>query len=197
MRLALVAIVQDEEPLVARWVAGWRLPDLFDEVVVVDGGSADGTVAALGREGISAITRPFAAQRRNRDFAAQRNFALEHVTAEWVLELDADEVPSKPFLSGIRTIAQQCAASGVDVVGLARLNFHDSQLQSGPGYRGLDYQYRLHARAARWRGAVHEVLHGDRGRIELDLTDGHFIQHMKTEARFLERNALYREIESR
>jgi glycosyltransferase involved in cell wall biosynthesis len=189
MRLALVAILQDEEPLIARWVAGWRRPSLFDEVVVVDGGSKDGTVAALAREGLTAIVRPFP-----RDFAQQRNIALEHVTADWVFELDADEVPSKPLLSGLRTIAEQCTASGVDVVGIARLNFHDAQLRPGPGYRGLDYQYRLHARSARWSGAVHEVLHGTGGRIELDISDGHFIQHLKTEGRHLERNALYQGI---
>lgn len=186
MRLALVAIVQDEEPLIARWVAGWRLPGLFDEVIVFDGGSQDGTVEALRREGVAPIVRPFPG-----DFAQQRNSALEHVTADWVFELDADEVPSKPLLAGLRTIAEQCTVSGVDVVGIARLNFHDAQLQPGPGYRGLDYQYRLHTRSARWRGAVHEVLSGVGGRIELSLTDGHFIQHMKTEARHRERNALY------
>lgn len=193
MSLALVSIMQDEGPLIARWVMGWRqLPDVFDEVIIVDGGSRDGTVAALEREGLSVAVHPF-----GNDFARQRNLALERVTATWVLELDADEVPSKPLLAGLRTIADQCDASGVDVVGIARLNFHDWQLQPGPGYRGLDYQYRLHARHARWSGAVHEVLHGSKGRIELELGDGHFIKHQKTAARFLERNALYREIEAR
>lgn len=191
--LALVAIVQDEAPLISRWVAGWRaVGGVFDEVVVVDGGSQDGTLAELEREGLSAVVRPFEG-----DFAAQRNFALERVKAGWVFELDADEVPSKPLLAGLRTIAKQCAASGVGVAGVARLNFHDWQLQPGVGYRGLDYQYRLHVCSARWSGAVHEEVSAAGGRVELDFGDGHFIQHLKTTARHLERNARYHEIEAR
>lgn len=187
VRLSLLAIMQDEASIVPRWVAGIRrIPDAVDEIVVVDGGSVDGTVAALEAEGICATVRPLVG-----DFAAQRNFGVSLCRGEWIFELDADEIPSAPLLAGLRQIAADADGSQVDVVGVARLNFHDGVLQPGPGADGLDYQYRLHRRHCVWHGRVHEEVVGHLGRVEKALRDGHFIEHRKSAARFAERNAMY------
>jgi tetratricopeptide (TPR) repeat protein len=58
-----------------------------DEIVVVDTGSTDDTVAIA--ESFQAHVYPFS---WNDDFAAARNHALHYATGEWVLVLDADEV---------------------------------------------------------------------------------------------------------
>ena len=56
-----------------------------DEIIVVDGESTDKTVA-LAREFTDRVwVRPWPG------FAAQKNFALEQATGDWVLSLDADE----------------------------------------------------------------------------------------------------------
>ncbi len=56
-----------------------------DEIVVVDAESTDKTVA-LAREFTDRVwVRPWPG------FAAQKNFALEQATGEWILSLDADE----------------------------------------------------------------------------------------------------------
>jgi hypothetical protein len=187
MRLSLLAIMQDEAALVARWHAGvTALPGIFDEMVVVDGGSVDQTVDVLDCIGVNFHVNPFAG-----DFSAQRNYGIDCTSGDWIFELDADEIPSVPLLGGLRQIATDAEASGFDRIGIPRLNFHDHVLQPGPGHRGLDYQYRLHQRHCRWTGAVHEELTGHMARMELDLAHGHFIQHIKTAARFAERNAMY------
>jgi glycosyltransferase involved in cell wall biosynthesis len=60
----------------------------FDDVVVLDSFSSDGTVALAERLGARVY------QRRFDTFAAQRNHGLEHLQLrhDWVLHLDADEV---------------------------------------------------------------------------------------------------------
>lgn len=56
-----------------------------DEIIVIDGESSDKTVQ-VAREFTDKIwVRPWAG------FAAQKNYALDQATGEWVLSLDADE----------------------------------------------------------------------------------------------------------
>lgn len=172
---------------VDRWVAGIkRIGDIFCETLVVDGGSADGTADRLREHGIPVIGRQF------RDhFADQRNFAVEQCTADWIFQLDADEIASQPLIGGLPAIVEDAGRAGVDCVGIARLNFIDDMLIAGPGHRGLDYQYRLHSRRCHWRGAVHEEVTNYRARYELRLDDGQFIIHDKKSQRHADRNRYY------
>ena len=57
-----------------------------DEIIVVDSFSTDGTLAELAQfENVHTIKRKF------KNFADQRNFALQQATHNWVLFIDADE----------------------------------------------------------------------------------------------------------
>ena len=59
--------------------------DWADEIIVVDSGSTDGTVA---------IAREFTERVYSHDwpgFGAQKNRALDYASKDWVLSLDADE----------------------------------------------------------------------------------------------------------
>jgi len=78
-------IVRDEEQ---RLPAALRsVHELADEVVVVDTGSTDGTVALAREAGCRVLSH-----RWQDDFAAARNVALEAAAGRWCLMLDADEV---------------------------------------------------------------------------------------------------------
>lgn len=185
MKLSLVSIMQDEAALVEQWAAHAKRLQA-DEVVVVDGGSTDETVSLLQTSGIRVISNPFQG-----DFAAQRNFALEQVSGDWILELDADEALSEPLRGGLRDICEGATVDNVAVIGIPRITFHDGELASGAGTHGLDYQYRLHRRGLHWEGRVHEELKG-KPRVELDLDEGHFIVHRKALARHTARNVYYK-----
>jgi hypothetical protein len=83
--VGLCAIVKNEETNLPRCLAsvqGW-----VDELVVVDTGSTDRTVAIA--ESYGARIGHFA---WSHDFAAARNASLALATQDWVLVLDADEV---------------------------------------------------------------------------------------------------------
>jgi glycosyltransferase involved in cell wall biosynthesis len=192
MNIALVGIMQNEAAIVDQWIAGVRFCGLaFSEVLVVDGGSRDNTSDRLRAAGVKVLTRPV-----DGDFAAQRNFACSQVTADWILEVDADEIVSEPLVAATYAICIDAERDGVDVFGIPRLNFIDGALVASPGAQGLDYQYRLHRNTCRWEGRVHEELRGGvRNRVELRIQDGRFLVHSKSTARHEARNDFWRVLE--
>ncbi|HPF34426.1 MAG TPA: glycosyltransferase family 2 protein [Candidatus Krumholzibacteria bacterium] len=83
-RITLCMIVRDEEQALAACLdanAPW-----VDEIVVVDTGSADGTVDVARRAGARVLTIDWPD-----DFARARNHGLAAAGGDWILVLDADE----------------------------------------------------------------------------------------------------------
>jgi glycosyltransferase involved in cell wall biosynthesis len=81
-RLSAVVITLNEEAHIRRCLesVAWA-----DEIVVVDACSHDKTVQIAREFTDRVIVRPWAG------FTAQKNFAAEQSTGEWILSLDADE----------------------------------------------------------------------------------------------------------
>ncbi len=82
--LSLAMIVKNEEKNLGHCLASVK--NLVDEMVVVDTGSTDGTVALAESFGARLGHFPWTG-----DFAAARNESLRLCTGDWVLVLDADE----------------------------------------------------------------------------------------------------------
>jgi hypothetical protein len=84
--LSVAVICKDEADRLARLldaVRGWA-----DEIVVLDSGSSDGTVELARRYTDRVYVTDWPG------YGRQKQRALERCTGEWVLSLDADEVPS-------------------------------------------------------------------------------------------------------
>jgi glycosyltransferase involved in cell wall biosynthesis len=81
-RLSVVVIALNEEDRIRDCLASvaWA-----DEIVVIDGGSDDKTVALAREFTDHVIIRAW------QGFAAQKNFGVDRATGEWILSLDADE----------------------------------------------------------------------------------------------------------
>lgn len=82
--VSLVVIARDDVELVASLLRHHR--PLYDEAVVVDTGSRDGTAAAAAAAGARVFEFAW-----SDDFAAARNAALAQARGRWILSLDADE----------------------------------------------------------------------------------------------------------
>ncbi|MDQ7054373.1 MAG: glycosyltransferase family 2 protein [candidate division KSB1 bacterium] len=81
-RLSVTLIVQNEANNIRECLqsVAWA-----DEIVVVDGGSTDNTVALAQEFTDRVLHHPWPG------YAAQKQFALEQATCPWVLSIDADE----------------------------------------------------------------------------------------------------------
>jgi len=82
--LSLAMIVKNEEKNLGRCLASVK--DLVDEMVIVDTGSTDGTLALAASYGAKVGHFTW-----NDDFSAARNESLRLCTGDWILVLDADE----------------------------------------------------------------------------------------------------------
>ena len=82
--LSVCLIVKNEERFLGQCLAS--IKGLAHQVVVVDTGSTDRTVAVAKEHGAQVHSFAWCD-----DFSAARNAALEHATGDWVLILDADE----------------------------------------------------------------------------------------------------------
>ncbi len=69
-----------------------------EEIVVVDSGSTDNTVAICEKYNAKVIYNKF------ENFGLQKQFALNQTKNDWVLSLDADEVLSKELIEEIKTL---------------------------------------------------------------------------------------------
>ncbi len=83
--LSVCCLARNEEKLIGNMIASVK--NLANEVIVLDTGSSDKTVATA--QSLGARVEHFSWQE---DFSAARNAALSHATGDWVLALDADEV---------------------------------------------------------------------------------------------------------
>jgi glycosyltransferase involved in cell wall biosynthesis len=94
-KLSVTIIAQDEADRIGPALDAIRCAD---EILVVDGGSRDGTVEACRTRGCRILERPFD------DFGRQKRFAAEQATHDWILNLDADEVMSPELNEEIRRL---------------------------------------------------------------------------------------------
>ncbi|MEM6397110.1 MAG: glycosyltransferase family 2 protein [Bacteroidota bacterium] len=81
--LSLVIITYNEVENLARCIES--VGDLADEVLVVDSGSTDGTVALGEKLGARILSRAFTG------YGDQKKWAVDQAKYSWILSLDADE----------------------------------------------------------------------------------------------------------
>src|SRR5581483_7235295 len=169
VKLSLALIDRNEARCLARCLASIR--NTVDEMVVVDTGSTDQTVAIARQFSANTFEFPW-----NGDFSAARNFALEQTRGGWILVLDADEHASPALGTEIREFI-----SGKDAVG--RLKIVSDFRRNNQVLRSQSFVSRLFPRGARFEGRIHEQLISPLPRLNLkgDLWHDGYLEPGKSE----------------
>jgi glycosyltransferase involved in cell wall biosynthesis len=157
-----------------------------DEIVMVDSGSTDATVAIARRHGARVMERPWPG------YARQKAFAMEQCTHDWVLNLDGDEVLPP---GGLDRIRERIGRGDVDGLYLP----HDDLFMGAPlPGQHLHRGCRVYRRSrASWDPARHVHEHVDvAGPTEdLDVVLLHY-GHDRAPA-YMEKLARYAELKAR
>lgn len=144
--LTVVILTKNEEKNIVDVIANAK--KITDKVLIVDSGSTDKTVELAEANGAKVIYRTW-----DNDFAAQRNFALQHVDTEWVLYLDADERMNDELAASIKKEMQ--ASKKVMYRFIRRNSAFGREFKYG--VLGPDSVVRMFLKdLVKWEGKVHE-----------------------------------------
>lgn len=179
MKISAAIIAYNEERNIARAIESLRC---CDEIVVVDSGSSDRTAELAQIHGARVIETPW------RGYAAQKNFASQACTHDWILSIDADEALSESLEAEIWQLKKN--GPQFDGYTMPRLAQYLGRWILHSGWYP-DRKVRLfHRDKAQWVGDfVHESVkvNGSIGHLETNLlhyTCSSLSEHVKTMDRY-------------
>lgn len=154
LTLATYLIVKDESKLITRALDSARE---CDEIVVCDTGSTDDTREVVGGWEQGRVRLVEFAWCDH--FAAARNAALDAVTADWCLILDADEQFAPGTIPAVRSAIAEAEAAGIQSLRFECMGENSTVISHT--------MVRAHRRdpAVRWRGRVHETVSDDSNQV--------------------------------
>ena len=146
MKVSVVIMTQNNADLIGRCldsVAGWA-----KEIVIVDAGSRDRTVAIVKKYGAKVFFEPW------QGFAKQRNKASTKATGNWLFYLDPDERLTSELRKEIDRLPEESPSAAFEV---KRENYIMGKLLKKGGWYP-DWQRRLinKNKLKRWVGRIHE-----------------------------------------
>jgi hypothetical protein len=117
-------IVRDETEFLPQFLA--RVDGVWDELIALDTGSSDNTKALLTAAGAKVVDFVWA-----NDFSQARNASLQMATQDFILVLDADEMPEPGFVQEVRACIQKPNVGAASIRMQSALNYghlHESNL---------------------------------------------------------------------
>ena len=179
MKITATIITLNEERNIGRAIESLRC---CDEILIVDSGSVDRTIELANNLGARVIEAGW------RGYAAQKNWAAEQASSDWILSLDADEALSEALEAEIWNVKKN--GPRYDAYTMPRLAQYLGRWILHSGWYP-DRKVRLYdRRKAKWVGDfVHESVQADGrvGHLEANLL--HFTceslsEHVKTLDRY-------------
>lgn len=142
-----------------------------DEIVVVDSGSTDKTREIAEVCGARVINRDWPG------FAAQKQFAVEQASHDWIFSLDADERVSEELKASLDVLREMADGLGADCYRIARRSFYQGRWIKGGGWYP-DWQLRLFRKSRGHWGLrqIHESVQMDPG-ARIDLLSGDILHY--------------------
>jgi len=170
-------LVKDEEENLTRLLP--YLVQYFDEIVVIDTGSTDNTVAIA-----KSYTSHVHTFDMKMNFSDARNFGLKQVTKPWVFQIDADELPTLPLFAWLMRWEPH------DKTTCALIRRHNLVDEKSIGKNEYEWHPRVFCKESIFYGRIHENLIVPDGIVERAPEDC-ILQHYKTAERQERQNAFY------
>lgn len=145
MKLSVLILTKNEEGNISECL---RSVVFADEKIVIDAQSSDKTVEKAQKEGARAFIHPF------KDFADQRNFALQKASGDWVLYIDADERVTPELSSSIKCKVLNMEKTNILAYRIKRKNFYLGS-HEWPYVEKLERLFRKETLKG-WYGEIHE-----------------------------------------
>lgn len=148
MTVSVVIITKDEADTIGRCVAAAK--KISDDVIVVDNGSTDGTTLIALAAGCRVYHEHWDG------YGANKNKGIVLARHDWVLSLDADEIPDDMLIASIKHLK----ITSINTVYDINFRAYYNQKPVRFGSWGRDHHIRLFNRIhTHWTGAlVHETL---------------------------------------
>lgn len=144
------------------------LKNQVNEIVVVDTGSTDNTMAVARKLGAKVYSFPW-----QDDFSKARNFALSKAKGDWLVLLDADEYFTAKTAGNIRQVIRQAQQADALLIQMVNYDVDKAEIQ--------DYFYQLrivrNQQGLHYEGKIHE---------ELKLSEGKSMKFLRIPPEMLE-----------
>lgn len=184
-KLSVVILTKNEQEKIEQCLESiaWA-----DEIVIVDGFSADKTVEICKRYKAKIVQHRFEG-----DFGQERNIGIDNASGDWILQLDADEIVTGGLRTAITKILEQEEEEFVAYKFLRKNLFMGHFMRYG-GW----YHYSLHyfkKGFARYQGKVHHelIVDGKIGVLDAEIEHRPFDNF----AQFIERHNRYTSLEAK
>lgn len=148
--LSVIILTYNEAERLPQCVEAVR--SVGDEILIVDSGSMDGTARLAKELGTNVLERPM------KNWAEQRNWAMDQAKYSWVLFIDADEVLDQALQNSILAWKEQSHEDTRGYWGLKRVHYFQGKRMRFSGLQS-DVVVRLFHRSQRYANReVHEKL---------------------------------------
>jgi glycosyltransferase involved in cell wall biosynthesis len=97
--ISVVIIVKNEAHIIGQTIAA--VQPLTDDILICDTGSTDDTIAVATKAGARVIEETW------KGFGPTKNKANAQAKYDWILQLDADEIPHESFRTGLQQLSLQ------------------------------------------------------------------------------------------
>ena len=118
--------------------------DFADEVIIVDGGSVDGTVQEAERIlQLKSLQYKIIERKWDGDYAAQRCFGDDNATGDWLFWVDSDEAVSDYCAQNLKKYLMQQNKKIMSVrLKIMSLIFDEEHIAGGPGFLSIPRIYK-------------------------------------------------------
>ena len=188
--LSVCMMVQNSEKTLA--LALESLGKVYDELIIVDGGSTDSSCQIASSYGAKIIHSPW-----KENHSQQRNVYLQEIQTDWVFVIDSDEFIDQKTLDFLRQLKLNGSTAETDNFWITRKwispfskNYYVSSSPHCPDWQRRIFRYN---QSIAYTGQIHESIHGltQPGKALLDLCVYHLDLLVKSESQRQEKVQIY------